>query len=165
MLLPFELAELPSCRLAVKTGGIFSDPLLLVDGKPIRAAKDGTFTVLGEDAAPVTISLLNRGLDLIPDVRVNDRTVVLMKPLRWFDYAWCLLPVLLFLVAIPGPLSGVLGAFVTYLNLRLFRTIRSPFAHYFVTVLVSVLTLAAYFWGSVIILSAVSPPNATQTPR
>ncbi len=104
MVLPFELAELPSCRLAVKTGGIFSDPILLVDGKPIRAAKDGTFTVLGEDAAPVTISLLNRGLDLIPDVRVNDRTVVLMKPLRWFDYAWCLLPVLPNVVTSPPAL-------------------------------------------------------------
>lgn len=157
MVLPFELAELPSLRLAVRTGGIFSDPTLLVDGRPVHAAKDGTFTVLGEDAAPVKIRLLNRGLDLIPDVLVDDRTVVLMKPLRWFDYAWCLLPVALFLVAIPGVLSGVLGAFVTYLNLRLFRTIPSPFAHYTVVALVSIVALALYFWGTLFVLSAIAP--------
>jgi hypothetical protein len=101
LVLPFELSELPSCRLAVRTGGIFSDPVLLVDGRPVQAAKDGTFTVLGEDAAPGKIRLLNRGLDLIPDVRVADRTVVLMKPLHWFDYAWCLLPVVMFLSPYP----------------------------------------------------------------
>jgi hypothetical protein len=124
-----------------------------VDGRPVQAAKDGSFTVLGEDAAPVKIRLLNRGLDLIPDVRVADRTVVLMKPLHWFDYAWCLLPVLMFLVAIPGVLSGILGAFVTYYNLRLFRTVRSPFAHYVMAAMVSIITLALYFWGSFFVLN------------
>jgi hypothetical protein len=165
LVIPFELYELPSCRLAVKTGGIFSDPILLVDGKPVRAAKDGTFTVLGEDAAPVKIRLLNRGLDLIPDVKVEDEIVVLRKPLRWFDYAWCLLPILLFLVAIPGPLSGILGAFVTYFNLRLFRTIRSPIAHYIVVALVSVASLALYFWGSIIVLSYFAAPATPPTNR
>lgn len=165
MVLPFELPELPSCRLAVRTGGIFSDPVLLVDGKPVHAAKDGTFTVLGEDASPVTVALVSRGLDMIPDVRVDGRMVVLAKPLRWFGYAWCLLPVLLFLVAIPGAVSGVLGAFVTYFNLRLFRTIRSPLAHYAVVALVSVAALALYFWGTLFVLSATSPPAASRTAR
>lgn len=163
MVLPFELSELPSCRLAVRTGGIFSDPTLLVDDKPVQAAKDGTFTVLGESAEPVTVRLVTRGMDMIPDVRVGDHTVVLRPPLRWFDYLWCLLPVLLFLVAIPGAISGVLGAFVTYLNLRLFRTIRSPFAHYFVVAFVSVAALALYFWGSVIVYSAMNPLSTGHT--
>jgi hypothetical protein len=157
LVLPFELSELPSCHLAVKTGGIFSDPVLLVDGKPVHAAKDGSFTVLGEDAAPVTVRLVNRGLDMIPDVSVEGRTVVLIKPLRWYDYAWCLLPVLFYLVALPGVLSGVLGAFMTYFNLRLFRTIKSPFAHYFIVALVSVLSLAIYFWGTFLVLHAMVP--------
>ena len=165
LVLPFELSELPSCRLAVRTGGIFSDPILLVDSKPVQAAKDGTFTVLGENAEPVTVRLVTRGMDMIPDVRVGDHTVVLRPPLRWFDYAWCLLPVLLFLVAIPGAPSGVLGAFVTYLNLRLFRTIRSPSAHYFVVAFVSLAALALYFWGSVIVSSAINPPSAAHTAR
>jgi hypothetical protein len=163
LVLPFELPELPSCRLAVRTGGIFSDPVLLVDGKPVHAAKDGTFTVLSEDASPVTVALVTRGLDIIPDVKVDGRTVVLAQPLRWFDYAWCLLPILLFLVALPGALSGVLGAFVTYFNLRLFRTVRSPFAHYFLVAFVSVAVLAVYFWGSVIVLNAISSPSTTRT--
>jgi hypothetical protein len=163
LVLPFELSELPSCRLAVRTGGIFSDPVLLVDGKPVHAAKDGTFTVLSEDASPVTVALVTRGLDMIPDVKVDGRTVVLAKPLRWFDYAWCLLPILLFLVALPGALSGILGAFVTYFNLRLFRTVRSPFAHYFLVAFVSVAALAVYFWGSVIVLNAIPSPSTTRT--
>lgn len=165
MVLPFELSELPSCRLAVRTGGIFSDPVLLVDGKPVHAAKDGTFTVLGEDASPVTVSLLSRGLDMIPDVKVDGRTVVLVKPLHWFDYIWCLLPVALFLVALPGALSGILGAFVTYFNLRLFRTIRSPLAHYAVVALVSIATLALYFWGSLFALHALAPTSVPPAPR
>jgi hypothetical protein len=139
--------------------------MLLVDGKPIRAAKDGTFTVLGEDAAPVTLRLLNRGLDLIPDVKVGDRTVVLMKPLHWFDYAWCLLPVAMFLVAIPGPVSGILGALVTYFNLRLFRTIRSPFGHDVAAALVSIVALALYFWGSLFALNVIAAPATPQTVR
>ncbi len=165
MVLPFELSELPSCRLAVKTGGIFSDPVLLVDGRQVKAAKDGTFTVLGEDAAPVRIRLLNRGLDLVPDVRVEDRTVVLRKPLRWFDYAWCLLPVLMFLVAIPGALSGILGAFVTCFNLRLFRILRSPLAHYPLVALVSIAALALYFWGSLFVLNYFAAPAAPPAGR
>jgi hypothetical protein len=160
LILPFELSELPSCRLAVKTGGIFSDPILLVDGKPVHAAKDGAFTVLGQDATPVTIRLVNRGLDLIPDVRVDDRNVVLIEPLHWFDYAWCLLPIGMFLVAIPGALSGLLGALVTYLNLRLFRTIRSPLAHYAAVALVSIMALALYFWGSLFVLNGMTTPKA-----
>ena len=163
MVLPFELSELPSCRLAVRTGGIFSDPVLLVDGKPVHAAKDGTFTILSEDASPVTIALVTRGLDMIPDVKVDGRTVGLAKPLRWFDYAWCLLPILLFLVALPGPLSGVLGAFVTYFNLRLFRTVRSPFAHYFLVAFVSVAALVIYFWGTLFVLSANAPADTDRT--
>ncbi|MBC8102725.1 MAG: hypothetical protein H7Z41_09080, partial [Cytophagales bacterium] len=159
LLIPFELPELPSCRLAIQTGGIFSDPTLLVDGRPLSAAKDGTFTILGEDASPVSVRLIGRGLDIVPDVRVGDRTVTLLPPLRWFDYAWCLLPVLLLLAGFRGPLSGAAGAFVTYLNLRLFRTIPSPFLHYAVTAVVTLAGLAAYYGITLVLLSYATAPK------
>lgn len=163
LVIPFTLPELLSRRLAVRTGGIFSDPALLVDGRPVSPSRDGVFTVVSEGGAPVHLRLIGRGIDLVPDVRVGDeddaRTVQILPPLQVWEYAWCLLPVFALLVFFRGPLSGLIGALITYANLRLFRGLPSPAARFVVTALVSAASVAAYYGVGYLLLTPFRAPR------
>jgi hypothetical protein len=156
LVIPFTLPDLLSRRLAVRTGGILTDPMLLVDGKPAPQGKDGAYAVIDEQGAPVNLRLVLRGLDVVPEVLVEsypERTVVVMPPLRWWEYAWFLVPLAVLLSVFRSPVCGLVGSFVTYLNLRVYRSIRHPVGRFVAVGLVSALSLAAYYGLAYTVLS------------
>ena len=156
--IPFTLPELLSRHLAVRTGGIFYDPVLLVDGKPAPQGKDGAFSVVSEEGGPVIIRLQGRSfIDPVPDVLVSaageERTVVLLPPMRGWEYLWCLLPLIVLLVFVRSPISGLLGALVTYINVMVLYKAPNRSAGIARAGLVSVLVLAAYFGITYLLLA------------
>jgi len=75
-------------------------------------------------------------------VVIGDETVLLARPLAWYEYVWVGLPVLL--VFAGGALGALVGVVATYTSARIFRSDRGAFAKYVLTGLVSVLALVVF---------------------
>jgi len=61
-------------------------------------------------------------------VVIGDETVLLARPLAWYEYVWVGLPVLL--VFAGGALGALVGVVATYTSARIFRSDRGAFAKY-----------------------------------
>ena len=116
------------------------------------------FGVVSEEGGPVIIRLQSRSfIAPVPDVLVSaagdERTVVLLPPMRGWEYAWCLLPLIVLLVFVRSPISGLLGALVTYVNVMVLYKAPNRSAGIARAGLVSFLVLTAYFGATYLLLA------------
>jgi hypothetical protein len=59
------------------------------------------------------------GLD-VPQLIVDDKVIDIVEPLKWYQWVWVGLPILL--VFIGGALGGLIGAIGAIINAKVFRT-------------------------------------------
>lgn len=104
------------------------------------------------------IQLKGTFLDPIPKVIFGDETIVLARPLTWYEYVWIGLPVLL--VFTGGGLGALVGLVATYTSARIFRSDRGALAKYGITALVSIVALIAF-----VILAVIAQQMIGGTPR
>jgi hypothetical protein len=82
-------------------------------------------------------------VDPIPTLSINDQLVKLAEPLQWYEYGWSGLPMLL--VFAGGALGGLVGAYATVMNGRIFRSDRSLPAKYGLAGAVTVSGVLVFF--------------------
>ena len=128
-------------NLAVETAGLFSGARVLHNGNPVEKRK-GRFPVRSNSGQEVLVQLKSNFLDPIPKVIFGDETIVLARPLLWYEYLWIGLPVLLVLAG--GLLGAVVGAAAAYASAHIFRSGRGALARYALTGLVSLAALVAF---------------------
>jgi hypothetical protein len=128
-------------RLTVQTAGWFSWPKLLVNGSLAEKHK-GRFTVVSDSGQETVIELKYNFLDPVPKVKVAGETLELVPSLRWFEYAWIGIPLLLVLIG--GAIGGFVGAIGAAANGRVFRGAYSTPAKYGLSALIALGALITY---------------------
>lgn len=159
MRIPLALAGFEGQDLAVDTGGLWRGPRLL-QGEVLapKGPRRGTVALRRNDGTPAVARIRPRalGLDPVPDVDVDGRTVHLSPPLAWYEWAWAALPVLLLFVG--GAIGGVAGVLAAHFNLRLFRSERGAAEKYSLTGLVNLAALVAYVVLAVVFRQLIGVP-------
>jgi hypothetical protein len=141
MRFPISRSGFEGQDLSVETAGFFGGARVLHNGNPVERRK-GRFPVRSNQGQEVLIRLKSNFLDPIPKVIFGDQTIVLARPLTWYEYLWIGLPVLLVLTG--GALGAIVGVVATYASARIFRSDRSAIAKYALTALVSLGALVAF---------------------
>ena len=87
------------------------------------------------------------GLDL-PQLVVDEKVIPLVEPLQWYQWLWGGWPILLLFIG--GALGAIAGMISVTINVKVFRTEISDLLKYVVSGLVSVFSVAAYFFAAII---------------
>lgn len=153
MLLPLSLKGLEGRRVMLKPAGLVSGPRVFIGDAPAPRKRRSffvrTFLVRKNDGTWGDITLKPRFFDAVPKVEYDGTAIDVVRPLRWYEYAWMALP--LFLALEGGALGAFIGLTAVYFNSRIFRSGRTAWARYGLTAMVS-LGAAAAFVVSVTIL-------------
>lgn len=148
MEIPISRSGFEGQNLSVETAGFFRGARVLHNGNPVERRK-GRYPVRSNRGEEVLIQLKGTFLDPIPKVIFGDETIVLARPLTWYEYVWIGLPVLL--VFTGGGLGALVGLVATYTSARIFRSDRGALAKYGITALVSIVALIAFVILAVIV--------------
>ena len=141
--------------LGVHTAGVFKGPRLMIDGREAQG-KRLRFAVRDNSGNQREIRLRTSIFDPIPKVQIGDETIHLARPLRWYEYVWMAIPIVLGLSG--GFIGAMFGFGALYASSRIFRSDRSGFAKYAVSALISVGAVLAYFVSVVALHLLVGVP-------
>ncbi len=122
---------------------------LLLDGQRVSGRR-GRYTLRNNHGKEVRLRVRHNGIDPIPKLDVEGRIIHLAPPLKWYEYVWAGVPLLLLHVG--GALGGGIGAAALYANVRVFRSDRSPLAKYVRTAATTVVAALAYVVAAVAIV-------------
>ena len=138
---PFEHPDFQGRSLALRASGFFAAARLVVDGAEIAGTR-GKFTLHDNEGRPRKLKLKASFLDPIPKVVLDDTTIALVPALRWYEYAWMSLPMLL--VFGGGALGALFGMLAAYSSTRIFRSDRGLGAKYLLSGALSLGAVAAF---------------------
>jgi hypothetical protein len=152
---PVKLEGFEGQTIEVQPAGFFSVQKLLVNGQPASSGKKrGEMVLRRNDGQEVTATWKPQfaGLD-IPQLVVEGKTIQVVEPLKWYEWAWSALPVAL--IFIGGALGGITGVVGLMLNAKVFRSDLNGFVKFAATGVVSLLAVAVYFVTAVLFLAAI----------
>jgi hypothetical protein len=90
----------------------------------------------------IVARLRSNGIDPVPRLEVDGKAIELARPLKWYEYLWIGLPVLLIFAG--GALGALIGLTATYCNAHVLRSERGVASRYALTALVSISATAAF---------------------
>src|SRR6266498_1394694 len=142
---PVQLEGFEGQAIEVQSGTLFTGPKLLVNGQPAPAARARrAMTLRSNDGREVVAAWKPQFLGLdTPQLVVEGKTINLVEPLKWYQWLWSALP--LVLVFLGGALGGVAGFVALAINIRIFRSSLNGILKFVVTTAVSLGALVAYF--------------------
>jgi hypothetical protein len=120
--------------LSVRPSGMFRGPKLLQAGT-VLSGKRMKYTVRDDTAKARAVQIKGSLLDPLPVLDIDGESIRLGRPLRWYEYAWMGIPLLL--MAVGGALGGMLGFTAAYSSARIFRSDRAAVVKYVLTGLVT----------------------------
>jgi Zn-dependent protease len=141
-------------RLSVETASIFTGPKLKLNGT-VAKRSGRSYLVISDTGQEVAVKVLYNFLDPIPKVKIGEETIELAKPLKWYEYMWIGIPMLL--VFAGGALGGFVGAGSTVVNGRIFRSDRGALSKYALAAVTTVAGTALFFVIAVAIQIAIGP--------
>jgi hypothetical protein len=96
-----------------------------------------------DSGAETLIQMKFNLIDPVPTLKIDEETIKLVESLRWYEYAWGGLPILL--VYAGGALGGLVGGVATIANGRIFRSDRTTVAKYGLAGVVTVSAVVTFF--------------------
>jgi hypothetical protein len=137
-----NLAGLADRKVEVESS-VFRAPRVLVDGQPApKGPKRAQFLVRGTDGRDSVLELKTKVPDPVPQVLWAGQTIKLEESLKWYQWVWSGVPLLLLFLG--GAIGGVVGGVAVTLNVRILRSRMSGTGRYAVTALVSVAAFGIY---------------------
>ncbi|MBU6260415.1 MAG: hypothetical protein KGO01_18535 [Burkholderiales bacterium] len=142
-------------RLSLTPGTVFRGAKLFLNGAPAKRSM-GKYLVKNDAGEDTPIRIVSNFVDPVPAIKIGTDTVRLLPALKWYEYAWIGIPVLLLFIG--GALGAGLGVAAAYSNSRVFRSDRGSAAKYLLT---GVTTLGALllFVILVAVLRTVTQPQ------
>jgi hypothetical protein len=128
-------------RLAVETAGWFTGPELLVNGS-VAEKRKGRYTVASDSGTETAVELKYNFFDPVPKAKIGGESIELAPPLKWYEYAWIGIPVLLIFMG--GAIGGFVGALGAVASGRVFRGSYSTAAKYGLSALIALGALVAF---------------------
>jgi hypothetical protein len=132
-------------KVEVIPPGFFRGTHLMVNGQPApKGSRRGEYLLTDDKGQPVTVRFRNQafGLDY-PQLELGKQTIHIVAPLKWYVWAWAILPFLL--VTFGGALGGLIGLIAGWSNIRLMRQPWHWLARLGITLGVSLLALFTWF--------------------
>ncbi len=142
MNIPIEAPEFAGRGLAIQPAGWLSAAHLVLDGAPAEG-KRGRFVVRSNSGREVTIRLKSNYIDPVPSVSIDDRPIVIARPLLWYEYVWSGLPILLSFSG--GALGAICGIVALKKNAGIFRGDGSTAKKLLLTALVSAAAIISWY--------------------
>ena len=125
--------------------GAFGRPKLLFNGRPApKGNKRGEMLLRRDNGseAVATWKMQFAWFD-IPKLVVDEKEIQVVESLKWYEYVWSGLPILLVIAG--GLIGAVFGTIGFIINARIFRSSMSKFLKYILTAGVTILTVVIYF--------------------
>lgn len=141
MEIPISLAGFEGKNLVLETAGFFRGPRILENGIPVERRK-GRYSLRNTRGEEVVLRLKSNHFDPIPRMIVGDQTIILARPLKWYEYMWIGLPIVLVLEG--GGLGALVGLMATYGSARVFRSDRGTVSKYVLTAVISIAAVIAF---------------------
>ena len=140
---PVKLQGFEGQELVVEPAGLFSGPKLLVTGQPAPKGQGrGEMLIRRNDGKDVPVVFRNNFLD-IPALMVEGKSLDLVEPLKWYEWVWNALPILM--IFFGGALGGLIGALAVTLNIKVFRSSENGLLKYLLTGALGVGAFVLYF--------------------
>lgn len=134
-------ASIEGSNLEFEPATFFKGPKIIQDGIVLKNKK-GKVTVNNKNNVQIELKIKRSLLDPINKIEINGETILLAPPLKWYQYVWMGLPII---IAVDrGLLSKVIGLVTVRTNFQLFRSDKPTFQKYLQTGLLSVSATAAY---------------------
>jgi hypothetical protein len=152
---PVEIEGFEGQSIEIKAPGFLSGPKLLVDGQPApKGPKRNQMLLRHSSGTEMVASWKPRllGLD-VPSLVVEDQTISVVDSLKWHEWLWCALPMLLIFGG--GAIGASIGFIGLYINIKLFRSSLQGAAKYLVTGAVFVASFIIYGILAVLIAMAI----------
>jgi len=130
--------------LEVKPTGFFSGPQLLINGQSAaKGPKRGQMLLQRSDGRAVVAQWKPQVLGLdVPQLEVDGKQVNVVEPLKWYEWVWGGLPLLL--IFLGGALGGIVGFVAFRINTQIFRSTSSMVLKFILTAGVSVLAVVIF---------------------
>lgn len=152
---PLNLEGFEIQTLEVKTSGLFSGPQLLVNGQPAaKGPKRGQMLLRRSDGREVIATWLPQAMGLdVPRLVVDGKQINVVEPLKWYEWVWGGLPVLL--IFIGGALGAIAGMVAFGVNTQIFRSDRSTPLKFIFTAVVSAVGVVVYLVLALLLASVL----------
>lgn len=137
------LVDLPGFEghtIELQAQGILSGAKLLINGKQApKGAKRGEMLLRRNDGKDAIVKFQPAFLD-VPKLQVDGQVIQVVEPLKWYEWVWNALPMLI--VFLGGMIPFLIGFAAFSINTNLFRSQKNTLAKYGLTALVSFAALA-----------------------
>jgi hypothetical protein len=139
--IPIDHEAFSGRGLTLRTAGLFKGPRVLIDGLEARG-KRKKFALRDNAGQIREVRIKSNHVDPIPKIEIDGQTLELARPLKWYEYAWMSVPILLALYG--GALGALFGFGAVYSSARVFRGQRSTAAKYLLSAVISIVATAAF---------------------
>ncbi len=153
MEIPINFEGFEGRGLKLQSAGIFSGPKLFVDGAPVKQEKK-RYVIRNNNGKEVEVKIQSKFLDPIPKVEIASRVIELARPLKWYEYTWMGLPIIL--IFIGGALGALFGIMAVYSSSRVFRSERTAIAKYIIIGAISLCAVLVYFVLAIMLQSIIA---------
>jgi len=141
--------------ILLKPAGLFSNVKLIVDNEVMKPKWGGKYTLRRTDGTEVQARLRSNLVDPIPQLEVDKKMYLAVKPLPWYQLIWSVVPILLFFAG--GAIGAIIGLLAAYANTRIFRSELQAVLKYVVTGLVTIAALVVVLVLVILFNLAVQP--------
>lgn len=127
----------------------WSGPRLYLDDniqKPVRRSLFSYtrfYKIKDENGRDIDVTIKSKILDPTPVIKIEGRSYPITYDLRWYEFIWLGLPLLLFLLG--GLLGIIIGAVTIFINSRYFQSRRRPLEKYSLTGLIMIVGFLGYY--------------------
>src|SRR5205823_11632010 len=125
----------------IQSASLFSGPKLVINGKRIVKA-NGFLRPRDDNGAEIAMRFRHRFFDPIPNLEIGGNLMQLAPPLKWYQYAWMMLPILLVIGG--GLLGAICGVIAMMLSAHIFRSERPVALRYALTAAISLASVVVY---------------------
>ena len=147
-----EHPDLGKNKLVLKISSFLGSPKLFYNDIQVSRTKK-TYSISEKLGKPFDIQLKNNAFDLVPKVIINNEQIEIVTPLKWYEYIWMGLPILLIFQG--GPLSGLFGFLAFKANRSIFRSERKIIEKYLFTLGLNISVTVAFVFLAMVITNAV----------
>ncbi len=150
---PINLPGVENKQVKLVTSNFYGKPKLFLNDFELQKQND-RYSITSDSGSPILITLENNFLDPVPKVFANNNQILVAKKIKWYEYIWTGLPILMVL---QGGLLGVLFGLISLrLNLNIFRGNRKIIAKYLLTLGISLIFVIGYLSIAMIFTALVN---------
>jgi hypothetical protein len=140
---PINIAGFENKRTELEVSGLFGKTRILVNGVPAeKGIKRDEYILYSADGTRTSIKLQGVFFDIIPRIIINGETFEILSPLRWYQYGFAGLSLILMIIG--GGIGGILGMIGFITNIRILRSSIPPPMRYLLILFMNVLVLFIY---------------------